>query len=131
MTGEPLKPCPKPSARWKKPRKPLVRTRMKRKPPRRLKKAGSDPAYLAWVRTLPCAVPFPGLGCKGRMHAHHAGRKPGVALKAPDSTAIPLCDAHHRQWHDASGIFADLTKAERASYADMQIARTQAAWSRA
>jgi len=50
-------------------------------------------AYLAAVRRLPCIV----CRCDNRdIEAHHAGKNPGVGLKAPDITAVPLCRRHHR-----------------------------------
>jgi len=108
---------PKPT-RVAKARKPLKRSYMRRKSPRRLKRAGSDPAYLVWVRRQSCALfarctEIEGPFCEGRIHAHHAGRRPGVGMKAPDDTAIPLCEKHHRAWHDMTGIFAGLSKLER------------------
>ena len=112
---------PKPQKRVKA-RKPLRRTRMKRRPPRRLRKPGSDPAYLDFVRSLPCAVK--GI-CTGSIHAHHAGRRPGVSMKAPDDTAIPLCAAHHDAWHSATGVFFGLTKMQRFAWAVQAIADTQ------
>lgn len=68
---------------------------------------------------------------RGPVQAHHAGRKPGTALKADDSTCIPLCDAHHRQWHDANGVFKGWTKAERRMWADAAIADVQGILGRA
>jgi hypothetical protein len=120
---------PKPT-RAEKTRQPLRRKRwMRRQLPRRLSRASSDPAYLAWVRTLPC------LGdkiaqalCRQPIHAHHAGRRPGIAMKADDSTAIPLCELHHADWHNAGGIFRGLSKFERFAWAIQAIAETQRAW---
>jgi hypothetical protein len=78
-------------------RKPLKRTPIKRK---RTKRAGADPKYLAWIHTLPCAVrpcyfliDFP---LMYHIEAHHAGDH-GFAQRAPDRTAIPLCNFHHRE----------------------------------
>lgn len=119
---------PKPEPRPKKAPKQLRRTWMRKKPPRRLSRAGSDPAYLAWVRTQPCKVP----GCASTLiHAHHAGRRPGVGLKASDITAIPLCLHHHACWHQAIGVFAGLSKLERFAWSQRAIAATQAAAHRA
>ena len=94
---------------------------MRKKPPRRLSRAGSDPAYLAWVRSRPCFFL-----CPPPSHPHHAGRRPGVGMKAPDDTAIPLCDHHHRSWHDATGVFRGLTKLERFAWSQRAVAETQA-----
>jgi hypothetical protein len=63
-----------------------------------LKRLGRDREYLAWLHTLPCAVfrvdrLFS--RCSGRIHAHHAGER-GLSQRPADSTAIPLCEAHHQ-----------------------------------
>lgn len=114
-------------------RKPLQRSPMRRKRARRIERGLGDPAYLDFVRTLPCAVGrscWRAYVCQGTIHAHHAGRRPGIAMKAPDNTAIPLCADHHRAWHDASGVFARLTKMERFAWSQRAIAETQAACER-
>jgi len=107
----------------------MKRSWMKRKRPRRLSRAGSDPAYLEWVRGQACVLSLDIRAFHaGRIHAHHAGRKPGVAMKAVDDTAIPLCEHHHRCWHDATGLFRGLTKMERFAWSIQAIAATQAAY---
>lgn len=119
-------------------RKTPLRTkrRVVARPPRRTKRAGSDPAYLARVRLLPCCAPYervvggPLRGgelkvCSGRIHAHHAGRKPGTGLKANDLTAIPLCAAHHMEWHSGTNTFRGWTKEQRREWSDERIAETQ------
>ena len=57
-----------------------------------------DPQYLAWINTLPCAVCFR----TGPNEAHHA-KSGGLGVKSSDYTAIPLCNEHHREWHDKYG----------------------------
>jgi len=112
--------------------KPLRRGRLRRKPTR--VKAGSDAQYLNAVRELPCAVEaIRQLGgettygeCPLPSHAHHAGRRPGVGMKAADDTAIPLCYRHHQQWHDASGYFHGMTRSERRKWSDERIIETRA-----
>lgn len=75
------------------------------------KKLGKDPAYLAWLHTLPCVI------CEGlrlmlldagfvgdmrtlqstKTEAAHVGER-GLSQKCPDREAIPLCGfAHHRE----------------------------------
>lgn len=111
--------------------------------PRRSRRAAKqtqvDSAYLAAVRLLPCCAPsslamalvleFRGtteaIDHLGPVHAHHAGRKPGTALKAQDNTAIPLCNKHHRAWHDTNGVFRGWTKAQRRYWADAAIQDTR------
>lgn len=82
-----------------------------------------DREYLVRVRTLRCCA-WPAGGCVGPIQAHHAGRRPGVAMKAHDHTAIPLCLAHHGQWHAASGPFKNWRRADRERWSDEMIAAT-------
>lgn len=130
-----MTPCPKPVKREPKPRRPLKRSWMKAphskfcacsKCERKRTRRESDPAYLDFVRSLPCRVysttDFP---CFGRIHAHHAIHR---SQGGKDDSAVPLCDRHHRQWHDANGVFAGLSKFERFAWATRAIARTQAAY---
>jgi hypothetical protein len=62
------------------------------------KRTGKDPEYLDFVHEQPCAVFAVDrlfTKCGGRIHAHHSGDH-GFSQRAPDSTAIPLCEAHHQ-----------------------------------
>lgn len=117
---------------------------MRRKVPRRVRRSG-DPEYMEKVRRLPCCAPRsvivfayeprkgfidPGTARSdvehsGRIHAHHAGRRPGTGMKAHDDTCIALCEKHHRQWHDGTGVFAQWDKIDRRMWADAAIADTQ------
>lgn len=63
-----------------------------------------DPAYLQFIRTLPCAVSHLG-GCSGRVEAAHvrfsdakAGKtNPGMQAKPDDRPwSLPCCAGHHR-----------------------------------
>jgi len=60
-----------------------------------------DPAYLAWVRTLPCiCCRHEGRAQTSRTEAHHIRRKAdgtcyGTSQKAHDREAIPLCSGSH------------------------------------
>jgi hypothetical protein len=62
-----------------------------------------DPEYLAWLRTLPCAV----CGDDTSTEAAHLrvgsinDGKPytGMAEKSSDKWALPLCSRHHREQH--------------------------------
>jgi hypothetical protein len=121
-----LNPDPKPPARPSKPRKPLRRTRSA---PR--KAITRDAAYLRRVSELPCCRPpvliGPDASCEGPMHAHHAGKRPGVGRKAADDTAIPLCSRHHAQWHEASGVFRYWTRDDRRRWASAAIEDTREA----
>lgn len=88
-----------------------------------------DPDHLALLRSLPCAVPthpenFP-LGtkrspffkCTGPTQAHHRTGA-GMALKASDHEAFPLCLGHHAQFHNAGGIFREWTREQRNFWQD-------------
>ena len=63
------------------PREPYTRTPRDR-----------DPAYLAWIRTQPCATP----DCRaGFVEAAHTGDR-ALGRKANDRNCIPLCLFHHQ-----------------------------------
>ena len=55
-----------------------------------------NPAYLRWIRSLPCSV------CRTRwqIEAAHTGPH-GMGQKSSDLSAIPLCARHHRTGNDA------------------------------
>ena len=78
----------------------MVTTRFKDSAePKRRAKQGEDPAHLAWLRTLPCAVTLtPNAGV-----AHHLLIKGlrGMGKKAPDWYAVPLRADIHAALHDA------------------------------
>jgi hypothetical protein len=60
-----------------------------------------DPKFLAWIKTLPCAVPR----CQSRfVDPHHTGPR-GLSQTASDRSAIPLCRAHHDQYHDKGRVW--------------------------
>ena len=77
------------------PRKPNARKRIRA---RRVTKGGrgSDPAKMAWLRSLRCLCfasdPY---GCRGRIEVHHD--RPGGS-RATDACCVPLCGlGHHRE----------------------------------
>ena len=55
-----------------------------------------NPKYLAWIRTQPCVV----CGARRGIEAAHTGPH-GLGQKSPDTSAIPLCYAHHRTGKDS------------------------------
>ena len=60
-------------------------------------KPARDPKYLAWIRSLPCAVP----GCRATyIEAAHTGPH-GMSQKSSDRSCIPLCGRHHRRGNDS------------------------------
>lgn len=92
------------------------------KPPGMAPMPKRDPKRLAWIRTLPCV--FQGDACEGSTEGHHRTGA-GLALKAPDDEAMPLCQLHHRQRHDHTGAFLKLTKAERKTWEAEMVAKYQ------
>lgn len=83
------------------PPKRLTPVRKKRLQPRR----GPDrsPDYLAWIRTLGCAVCSRLTGGSTVIEAAHTnvlGRR-GMGQKTSDFSAIPLCAGHHREHPDS------------------------------
>jgi hypothetical protein len=62
-----------------------------------------NPAYLAWVRTLPCTVctrPGPNDPAHLRSAARQYGkRQTGMAEKPDDKWVLPLCRTHHTDQH--------------------------------
>src|ERR1035437_5052624 len=52
-----------------------------------------DPAYLAWIRTLPCIA----CDIEGRSEAAHTGSDGGMSMKASDYSCVPLCSGCHTQ----------------------------------
>lgn len=69
------------------------------------KRMGRNPAYLAWIRTLPCVC------CEqllrslrseqcGPTEAAHVGER-GLSQKSSDLETIPLCRWHHTQSPEA------------------------------
>ena len=74
------------------------------------KKLGKDPAYLAWLHTLPCCVcesmrqtlaeaGFPESSIPQQSsptEAAHCGPR-GMSQKCPDREALPICREHHRE----------------------------------
>lgn len=78
------------------------------KAPRRGLRPQDDrcPEHLAWVRSLPCAVP----SCPGKAQAAHVRLHTGggTGMKPPDSACVPLCgpggwgpgsEGHHAEQH--------------------------------
>lgn len=104
-------------------RKAIKRTAIARRATR--PKPGQDKEYLARVRLMPC-VGARLSSCEGHgVDPHHAGRRPGVAMKAPDASAIPMCRHHHDRFHDAQYPFKDWNKERRREWQDEQIRLTQ------
>lgn len=103
-----------------------------------MKTRGRNPGYLRAVRGLPCLVAGHSKeerGDKGDwshagpIEAHHAGKNPGIGMKAPDITAVPLCQKHHRMITGVVGgygIFQWLGEGGRREMQNNWIKATQA-----
>lgn len=113
------------------PHETMARTRMKRKAPRRVEKRRHMRPYLAFIHAMPCCcelgVTRDGRNvrdsmCTGAIEANHAGKKPGIGLKAPDSTCIPMCHGHHADWTEHRGLFRGWSPDDRREWADAIIA---------
>ncbi len=105
---------------------PLARTsRMpaRRSTPRRSSRV-SDPAYLAWVRTLVCCARDLS-PCSGGIEADHAAKKVGGGRKSDDRGAIALCRSHHQARHDYAGPFRSWTAPQLRAWLDEHIVATQ------
>lgn len=99
-----------------------------------------DPAYLAFIRGLPCCAPgatraprylsagdmlMRHLHCDGPVEAHHRTGS-GLALKAPDRESMPLCRLHHRAFHDNRGVFFGWDKPRRKEWQRTMVEHYQA-----
>jgi len=90
--------------------------------------AKPEPRYLAWLRTLPCVC----CGGPGGVAHHQHGEKgtmKGMGLRAPDSTAVPLCERCHNGWH-AMGHFSGRTRGESVELMQRARSTLRAAWER-
>ena len=86
------------------------------------------PDYLRAVRALPCIAGRLWGGCDGPIEAHHAGKNPGMGMKATDETAVPLCQRHHRHITGivgGYGEFRHLSVEERRKLQDIWVRDTQ------
>lgn len=70
-----------------------------------------EKAFRQWLRGRVCAVSHLG-GCKGRMEAAHTPDplSKGMATKAADRNAIPLCQVHHKLHTDKGWSAIKLTR---------------------
>ena len=66
-------------------------------------KPDRDPKYLAYIRTMVCAVSKCG---NEQTIAHHI-ESGGMALKCSDYMTIPLCHTHHLEVHRGKQTFCE------------------------
>jgi hypothetical protein len=121
---------PKPVRAPKKPRKPLPRSRMVRRKPRRLSRKGADPAYVAWIHTQPCVGhhAFRGHRCSGGIQQSHLRHHTGLGLKEPDKKSIAMCGGLHAEWEAHAGHFAGMSNLERFAWMVLKIAEAHLAY---
>jgi hypothetical protein len=116
------KALPKPTGYLKR-KTPLRRSSPKAVAAKRARAGLADPAYLKWIRKIPCIAPS--CGAKHRVQPHHmtggqGEQRRGMSQKVHDVHTLPLCSRHHRAFHAGKGIFAGWNKEVRR--------RWQAAW---
>jgi hypothetical protein len=97
-------------------KKPMAR----KAPKKRAAERGGDEEHLAWIRKQPCS----GCNARGPNDAHHPTGA-GLALKAPDREAVPLCRLCHTQYHDGTGRFEGWSKAEKRAWMALNSAQLQ------
>ena len=126
-----MNPQPKPVAKPKKPRQPLRRSWMRKKPARRLKREGANGGYVAWLHSLPCLALVLGgfkAGCEGRIEQSHERNMTGMGRKEPDLRSVPMCTRFHRHWEQHAGYFKDWPKEQRRAWMAAWVAEYNAAW---
>lgn len=114
---------------------PLRRTRMKRRPPRRLQRAGNDPVRRAWARQQPCCVRLlpnatPCWGPHDPSHIRNLDRPTGTGLKPSDEFIVTNCRGHHGEWEEYRGVFLGWPDDKRKAWARRELAFAQAAYER-
>lgn len=96
--------------------KPLKRTAFKRSRPKP-NPAGSDPAHLAHIRTLPCCS----CGAKFGVVSHHSTVGRGLSQKTSDHETMPLCRRCHASFHLATGFFEGWSREDRRQWQRRQV----------
>lgn len=128
MTGQPMRPDPKP-VKWEKaPRKPLKRSRMKRRP---TVDETQDPGKLAFVRTQEC-VGFLLHGhhvCFGGNTASHLRDHTGTGRRESSDWACCMCaNLHLEQWEKRRGPFTGWTQERRVKWMRERCIEVHARW---
>jgi hypothetical protein len=98
---------------------------------KRAKLGLADEDYLAWIRSLPCAV----CPLDDRTHAHHlkhgkGERRGGMGIRVHDHLTIPSCARHHRQFHAGTGYFKGWSKERKLKWQERWIARLRKRYAR-
>ena len=100
-----------------------------RKRPRRLSRAGADPAYVSWIHTQRCVMHGKDShACSGRIEQSHLRNMTGMGRKEPDKQSAPMCTSLHRQWEQHTCRFSGWSKFERFAWMVARIAETHLAY---
>jgi hypothetical protein len=78
--------------------------------------AGEDRDYLAWLAWRRCCAPG---GCGQLAEAHHPRHGVGMALRAHDHRAVPLCRQCHIDIEQHRGRFDGWSKGRVAEWCDL------------
>ena len=109
---------------------PLRRTRMVRRPARRIAARAEWQPFRDWLHRHGVCVgeeAFDTHWCEGRIEQSH-GPKLALAMKAPEEQSWPACSLLHREWGECIGPFKGWDKAARRAFSDTASEATQAAW---
>lgn len=107
-----MNPQPKPEPRPKKARKPLRRTWMRKKTPRRIaRETPGEKYYKRWIHTQSCVC-----GCNRPVQQSHLRNMTGASLKENNFMSIAQCQPDHDDWTNARGRFKGMSKLERFAY---------------
>lgn len=108
--------------------KPMKRTRMKKRAPRRIAREKALRPRLAFAAEQPCAARHLGQ-CRGPVQVAHVG-KGGMGLKhgTPMET-LPLCgpevgtdgDGHHQQFDQSKGDFDGWSRAKKGKWVEVKL----------
>lgn len=117
-----IRAVPKPEPRPKRPRKPLKRSWMRKKTPRRIaRETPAEKYYKHWIHAQPCVC-----GCGQPVQQSHFRSMTGIARKESNFQSIAQCAPDHRDFTEARGRFAGLTKLERFVWFTVEIKRVHA-----
>ncbi len=109
---------------------PLRRTRLRKKPARRIAERVADQPFRDWLHWQPCVgieAFYWDHGCDGAMEQSH-GPAMGMGMKAPEAESWPACHGLHVDWEEHKGKFMGWSKEARRAFSKMCSEMTQARW---
>lgn len=113
---------PKPSPRPAKARKPLRRTWMRKKAPRRIaRETPAEKYYKAWIHGEQCVC-----GCNAVVQQSHLRNMTGASRKENNFMSIAQCLVDHRHFTEATGRFAGMSKLNKFAWFMGELSRTHA-----